>query len=47
MIKLIEFFRKKLIRLTLPIAKRPLSNNNSMPRVKKNTPKPDKPIPIS
>ena len=33
--------------LTFPIAKRPLSKKNSTPRKRKNTPKPDTPMPIS
>lgn len=37
-------FRKPL---TFPIAKRPLSNRNNIPRNKKNIPNPESPIPIS
>lgn len=33
--------------LTLPIAKRPLSNSNNMPKNKNDMPKPAKPTPIS
>lgn len=34
-------------RLTFPMAKRPLSNKNKTPIVRKNTPKLERPIPIS
>jgi len=38
---------KMIHQLTFPIAKRPLSKKNSTPRKRKNTPKPDTPMPIS
>lgn len=38
---------KTIHQLTFPIAKRPLSKKNSTPRKRKNTPKPDTPMPIS
>ena len=38
---------KIIHQLTFPIAKRPLSKKNSTPRKRKNTPKPDTPMPIS
>lgn len=38
---------KIINQLTFPIAKRPLSKKNSTPRKRKNTPKPDTPMPIS
>ena len=34
-------------RLTLPIARRPLSNNSNTPRKRKDIPKPASPTPIS
>lgn len=38
---------ERMKKITLPIAKRPLSNRRRIPRKRKNMPKLDKPIPIS
>lgn len=43
----IELKVRKWEKLTFPIANSPLSKKNSTPRKRKNTPKPETPMPIS
>ncbi len=45
--KVFQFFLNLSKLPTFPIASRPLSNKNNIPRSRKKTPKPDRPMPIS